>query len=170
MTDHWFPELPEHARLYVFGASRPVTPSDRPVLARELDAFVGAWKAHGEPVSGAWSLAHERFILVAVDESQTALSGCSIDSLTRTVRTLEAELDLSLLDGNAVFYRTPDGIHRVTRDSFRALAEAGQVNGETTVFDNTLTALRSLRAGAWEVPAGTAWHARAFRLPSGGDL
>lgn len=162
-----FPRLPEHARLYIFGSSRPFTPADQPALQRELDLFVGAWKAHGEPVSGAWEMVYDRFLLVAVDEEQTALSGCSIDSLTRTVKSLESALGLSLLEGGVVYYRAEDGIRRAGRDEFRRLAEAGTVNQATRVFDNTLTTLRALRSGAWEVPAGTSWHARAFPLGLG---
>lgn len=164
MATFGFPRLPEHARLYIFGSSRPFTLDDQPVLARELDAFVGVWKAHGEPVAGAWEVAYDRFLLVAVDEEQTALSGCSIDSLTRTIKVLESALGLSLLEGGVVYYRAEDGIRRATRDEFRRLAEAGSVTASTRVFDNTLTQLRALRSGAWEVPAGSAWHARAFSL------
>lgn len=159
-----FAGLPDHARLYLFGASRRLSPADQDRIRVDLDQFVGVWKAHGAPVAGAWALEYDRFLMVAVDEDQTALSGCSIDSLTRIIKTLESELGLSLFDGGMVLFRDGDDIRKLSRADFSRLASDGAITADTVVFDNTLQSLRPLREGKWEVPAGQAWHSRAFSL------
>ena len=50
----------------------------------------------------------------------------------------------------------------VERGAFRAMALAGEVGPDTTVFDNTVTRVRQLRAGEWERPLRDSWHGRAF--------
>lgn len=159
-----FAGLPDHSRLYIFGSSRTLSAEEQSRIGSDMERFVGGWKAHGAPVSGAWSLVYDRFLLVAVDEDQTALSGCSIDSLSRIVKQLEEDLGLSLFDGGTVLFRDDAGIHKVLRSDFNRMVGTGRVTSETIVFDNTLQSLRPLREGKWEVPARSAWHARAFPL------
>jgi hypothetical protein len=40
------------------------------------------------------------------------------------------------------------------------------VNGDTQVFDTSLTLLSQWREGAFELPARASWHAQVFRIPS----
>jgi hypothetical protein len=118
-------------------------------------------------VSWGRDLRHGRFLLVGVDESRTALSGCSIDSAIHAIQALESRLGQSLLDHSRVFYRDGEEIRAVSRSDFRALAERGEVSGETVVFNNVLPTVGALREGRWEVPASNSWHARAFPLQVG---
>ncbi len=157
-----FHELPDSARLWHFGASRPLEPEEEARLLEEVDRFLDGWKAHGRPLSAARSWRYGRFLLVAADETVTPPSGCSIDALVRTLKGLEEELAVILVDGGAVWYRAEGRIHRVTRSEFRELVRKGDVGLETEVFDGSLTRLGELRAGAWEGPARERWHAQAF--------
>jgi hypothetical protein len=46
-----------------------------------------------------------------------------------------------------------------TRAEFEAMARRGDVNGETLVFDTTVTSVRDFRA-RFEQPARESWHAQ----------
>ena len=96
--------------------------------------------------------------MIGVDESQAGASGCSIDSLVRQLRALEADLGLDLLDSRPVWYRDGDSIRRCTRSEFRDLWTSGEVDLTTPVFDLTVSRAGDLRAGRLEVPAGDSWH------------
>ena len=66
-------------------------------------------------------------------------------------------------DWGPVFYRGPHGeVRRAERAEFRRLAQAGEVDADTVVFDTTLTRVGGLRDGSWERPAREAWHRQAF--------
>ena len=78
------------------------------------------------------------------------------------MKRLERELDVELVNHAPVVFREGDVIRRVARDEFAALAASGAVGPQTTVFDNTLTRLGDVRAGRWETPVASSWHARAF--------
>lgn len=163
-----FTDVPDDARLWVFAATRPLAPDQAAALLQRVDEHLRAWTAHGSPVVGARDLRHDRFLLVAADERATGVSGCSIDSLHRALQEVERETGVELLDRSPVWYREGEGAIRcVSRREFRALAEAGEVEEETVVFDNTVGTVGAVRAGAWETPLRESWHARAFPVRSG---
>ncbi len=159
-----FDQLPDTARLWVFAADRPLSEAERRQLAESVETGLAAWAAHGSPVTWGHTLVHEQFLMVGVDESQTALTGCSIDSAVSRIRELERRLEVSFLDNSRVFYRDGAAVRVVNRLEFRELAKAGTVTGDTVVFNNVLETVRDVRAGNWEVPAVRSWHGDAFPL------
>jgi hypothetical protein len=157
-----FDDMPDHARLWVFATDRPLGGSDQETLLEVADGFLDGWAAHGAPLTCARELAHDRFLFIAVDEQAAGVSGCSIDALVRSLKTLEQQLDLALIDHSPVSYRHNGSIRRVSRGEFSELVSRRAVTLETTVFDNTIATVGELRSGKWEVSAGDAWHGRAF--------
>jgi hypothetical protein len=157
-----FDALPDAARLWIFSAERRLAPEERDALLREVDGFLDQWAAHGQPLTCARDVRHDRFVMVAVDEAAAGVSGCSIDALTRRLRDLERRLGVALLDNGPVHYRGDDGVERVSRAAFGSLAAAGAVTPDTVVFDNTVATVGEVRAGKWERAARETWHGRSF--------
>jgi hypothetical protein len=157
-----FETLPDEARVWVFAADRPLDGPEAGRLLDTVDAFLDGWKAHGAPLTCARDWRYERFLIVGVDERTAPPSGCSIDALVRSLKGLESELGLTLLDNSPVWFRHQGELRRADRAAFRALARAGEVGPDTVIFDNTLTRLEQLRRGGWERPARDSWHGRAF--------
>jgi hypothetical protein len=154
--------LPDHARVWVFAAERPLAGPAREALLTDVDTFLDGWAAHGTPLPCGRDLLHDRFLIIAVDERAAGVSGCSIDALTRQLREHERRLGMALLDNGPVHYRADDGVARVSRAQFGMLADAGTVTPDTVVFDNTVPDLGAVRSGTWETPARGAWHGKAF--------
>lgn len=154
--------LPDDARVWIFAAERALTPSEADAVLGTVDGFLAVWAAHGHPLRSGRELRESRFLIIAVDEAAAGASGCSIDALVREIRALEAQLGVTLVDHGPVVFRDGGAIRRVPRDEFAALARDGRVTPQTVVFDNTISRLAALRGGAWELPAASAWHGRAF--------
>jgi len=166
------PSMPDEARLWCFGTDRSPDGRETAHLIDSVTRFMDSWTAHGRGLTAAIDWRQQHFLFVAADERDVSASGCSIDALTDHFRKLEGELHLSLLDGTPVWYRGADGrIRTVSRIRFRRLAEERAINGNTTVFDLTLSSVGQLRAGRFEVPAQESWHARllapVFRVDDG---
>jgi hypothetical protein len=158
-----FDELPPDARVWIFGAERPLVDTERARVLDEVDAFIGQWAAHDVPLTTARDLRYDQFIFVAVDELAAAgASGCSIDALVRRMKGLQAELGVELVNHAPVLYRDGADIARVSRERFADLVESGSISQETVVFDNTVTTVGAVRDGRWELPAANSWHGRAF--------
>ncbi|MCY3705335.1 MAG: hypothetical protein OXH08_07505 [Gammaproteobacteria bacterium] len=161
-TDSVFERLPDQARLWVFASERPLSQRESAALLERVDGFLSRWKAHGAPLAAGRAWLYDRFLAVAVDESVTPPSGCSIDALVHMLKELEAEIGSRLVDNTPVYYRSPRGVERVSRGGFRKLADAGEVTLDTPVFNNTITRLEEFRGGEWEGPARHSWQGRAF--------
>lgn len=165
-----FSQIPDDARVWVFGAARPLNADEQRRVTDHVDAFIRQWAAHGSPVVGGRELRHGQFLLVAADERATGVSGCSIDTLFRTLGDLEREMGLPLRDGGLVFFRDDYGqVQAEPRPAFRKRALSGGVGPDTVVFDNTVTQVGDVRAGRWETPLARAWHARAFPVGAPAD-
>ena len=67
-------------------------------------------------------------------------------------------------DGNGRRRRGAGRVELRSRPAFRRLARAGEVDGQTRVFDLTADTVGALRRNGLERPAAESWHGRAFRL------
>ena len=158
-----FDDMPDEARLWVFGAGRALDADEEAGLLAAVDDFLQGWNAHGSPLTCARQWREGRFLLVAVDPASIPPSGCSIDAMVRVLKAQEEALGVELVGHGPVFWRDREGdVRRDARTDFARMAEEGTVSEDTPVFDTALTKVGALRAGGFEARAGTRWHARAF--------
>ena len=157
-------QLPESSRLFVYNTDRRLDGEQREVLRANLETFLDQWAAHGSPLTVGYEIPYDQFIVIAVDDSRVGPSGCSIDASYQFFKAFTEHTGIAILDAPDVCYRAGDEIRCVTRGAFKALAEAGEVDAATTVFDSTIATLGAYRASRWELPARESWHARAYRL------
>lgn len=153
-----FENLPDDARVWIFGAAAPVDDVDSAKLLAAVDAYLLQWKAHGHPLTAAREWRDERFLVIGVDQRTEGASGCSIDGLFRTLQDLERAVGSSMVGGGLVFFRGPGAlVCSLPREDFEALARRGGADDSTVVFDTTLTTAGDYR-GRFEVPASRSWH------------
>lgn len=145
-------QLSNDAHVWIFGISPSLDEPKQATLLRAVDGFLDDWAAHGTPIRGARDLREGSFLIIAADERREK-SGCSIDRMFGTLRALERELGVSILDSNRVFLRHGDGVRAVGRGDFKSAATS-----DTTVFDTTAETLGDVRTGAWECRAAHSWH------------
>jgi len=131
-----------------------------------MDGFLPQWTAHRRDLVTAWELKYHRFIMIGVDDSKTAASGCSIDALLNHLRQFEHREQIEILNSAAkVFYlEADDRIACVTRPEFKRLVAAQVVGANTIVFNNVVQTVGELRAGKWQVAMNDSWHAQAFSV------
>ncbi len=145
-------QLSNNAHIWIFGISPALDEQKQTTVLRAIDAFLDEWAAHGTPIRGARDLREGSFLIIAADE-QCEKSGCSIDRMFGTLRALERELGVAILDSNRVFLRHDSGVRAVGRSEFKNAATF-----DTTVFDTTAETLGAVRTGAWECHASHSWH------------
>lgn len=75
------PHLPDNSRIWFFGADVLLDSQQVETLSQKLDDFVSDWKAHGAELRAGYALLHDSILIVAVDQSVAAPSGCSIDKV-----------------------------------------------------------------------------------------
>jgi hypothetical protein len=153
-------DLPDSSRVWVFGADHALDEGATDLLLRDVDRFLSQWHAHGSPLTAARDWRDQRFLTVAVDQSTAGASGCSIDGLYRSLKSLEPRLGASLVTSGLVFYRDDKGrVQSVDREQFTALGAKDKITPRTRVFDPTVTSLGEWRA-RFELNAEDAWHSK----------
>ncbi|HET9424209.1 MAG TPA: hypothetical protein VFO55_02470 [Gemmatimonadaceae bacterium] len=154
-----FSELPDNARIWVFGSDQPLTGAVADSLLAEVDAYLDQWKAHGFPLRAAREWRDDRFLVIGIDPTAEQASGCSIDGLFRALQTLQKTIGAQLLGGGRVFYRDATGAPQsVSREDFTTLAAQGAIGPKTPVFDTSVTRLDDWRA-RFERPLAESWAA-----------
>jgi hypothetical protein len=153
-------DLPDSSRVWVFGANKDLDEGATDLLLREVDKFLAQWHAHGAPLTTARDWRDKRFLTVAVDQSSAGASGCSIDGLYRSLKTLEQRLGASLVTSGLIFYRDGKGrVQSVDRERFAALGLEGKARPDSRVFDPTVVTLGEWRA-RFELDAADSWHSK----------
>ena len=147
-------QLSNDAHIWIFGISPSLDSQQSATVLHHVDAFLENWAAHGVPITGARDLREGSFLIIAADENREK-SGCSIDRMFGTLKQLERDLNVKILDANRVFLRDHGSVRAVARGDFRNAA-----NRETHVFDITAERLGDVRTGAWERRAADSWHAQ----------
>lgn len=155
--------LPDNSRVWVFGADKDLADSAAALLIGEVDRFLSQWHAHGSPLTAARDWKFGRFLTVAVDQSTAGASGCSIDGLFRSLKSLESKLGASMVTSGLIFYRDQKGaVKSVDRERFIELGADGKIGPTTRVFDSTVTTLGEWRA-RFELDAQDSWHGKLLR-------
>lgn len=153
-----FEGLPDSARVWVYGADRKIDEESEKELIGSVDEFLSGWRAHGAPLYSARDWSDGRFLTIAVDQEQEGASGCSIDGLFRTLKSMEPTLGAQLVPSGLVYFRGKDGnVQASSRDEFSAMSSRGDVDSDTEVFDLSVTTLGEWR-GRFRSKAANSWH------------
>jgi len=153
-----FDSLPDSARVWIFAGDRPIAGAPASQLLAHVDEYLGQWRAHGQPLTCARDWRHDRFLAVAVDQTDAFASGCSIDGLFRTLQSLQQTLGTTLIGGGRVHFRDATGvIQSATREEFGTLGANGAVDDHTTVFDSTVATIGEWR-DRFETELARAWQ------------
>jgi hypothetical protein len=149
--------LSREARVWIFAADRPL--SDAAPLLHAVDDHLASWHAHGVPLLCAREWREGRVLVIAVDESATGASGCSIDGLFRVIARTQGQAGADLLASGRVVWRDATGVLRVdTRATFEQYIASGLVTADTMVLNTLADTL-----GEWndqaETAAGASWAA-----------
>lgn len=164
-----FEELPDAARLWIFGSDRSPSPTETAHLLGRMESFLEEWTAHDRRLRAGFDWREHRFLLIGLDQSRGGASGCSIDALHAQLRELEDELGTTMLDGGRVWLEDSRGrIRSLERPAFERAAEDGEVGPDTLVYDLTVDRVADVREGRWRRPAAESWHAALLPDADGG--
>ncbi len=161
-----FNTLPDHARVWVYQANRPLTDAEVSEIDNTLQTSLSTWAAHGQPLLASACVVENRFVVVGVDEGYNLPSGCSIDASVRTLRDIGQQIDRA--DGSLDFFdrsaavRAMDGKVRVyPLPTLKAAVADGLIAPDTTVF-NTLVKTKTEFLADWQIRAADSWLKRYF--------
>ena len=153
-----FEKLPEDSRIWIYQSNKKFNESQLVKLSEKLHGFIDSWSAHENPLKASFTIMHNRFLIIGVDESYCQLTGCSIDKSTKVVQKLEEEMDLTFFDRFQVAFRDGDIVQGCSLNEFKKMVKDGNLSiNKTKVFDNMLSTKKELEE-KWEKPIKKSWH------------
>ena len=156
-----FEALSDQARVWIYPASRTFTAEECEEITATLHAFLTQWTAHGTSLNAGLSMPYNRFIVIALDESQQEASGCSIDASVKIIQEIEGTCGVTLLDKMNVSFKQGEYITYKPLLDFKKMVKSKAVTENTIVFNNLVVNKEEFLT-QWEVPAHKSWHARYF--------
>lgn len=151
-----FELLPDHARVWVYQASRRLTDAEVEKVRSNQQAFCKQWEAHGQALHSSFKIEYNQFLIVGVDEGVHSASGCSIDGSVRILKGYHSELGVDFLDSSQVAFLLNSEVKLFPRLELKSLFESGQLNGATRTFNN-LVATKAEFEKHWEIPVEKSW-------------
>ncbi|MFD2513917.1 hypothetical protein ACFSRY_08575 [Pontibacter locisalis] len=156
-----FDELPQHARLWIYQASRPLTEAEQSEIKPLLERFATEWSSHGKGLKASARLLYSQFLVLANNESETSASGCSIDKSVHFVKELEQRFSISFFDRTQLAFLKEGEVEQVSLSDLKSKVAAGEIKQDTLYFDTLVNTYGELQA-SWPRPAGASWLAKYF--------
>lgn len=154
-------QLPDQARVRVFGIPGGVPEERRAALLGVLRALLGQWQENGVVTGGAAELLLGGTVLVlGYAPVGDDVSGCTKDGLTKTLLSFEEQLGAPIVNSPRLWTVEGGRVAFHSQPEFRGAAREGAVTGETLVVDHLVDRAGPLKAGALVVRAGDSWYAR----------
>ena len=151
--------LPANTRVWIYQSTRPFSDMELTVLRSQISGFVSEWSAHSKQLAAAGDVLFERFLVLAVDESQEGASGCSIDTSVRFLKDIENQYNTQLFERMNFAYLVGEDVEVVPSSSFSKLYTEGVINDSTLVFDNLVQTIGDMKKN-WLKPLSASWHKR----------
>ena len=146
-----FEEMPEHTRIWIYTAHRPLTDAEIGTASPKLIKFIDRWSAHGKNLQASFTIYENAFVILGVDQKHEGASGCSIDSSVKFLQELENELSVSLLNWQNYAIQTDNGIKLLSREELERMVTSGAVSPNISVYNNSITVKQDM-AHNWLLP------------------
>jgi len=160
--------LSDGARVWTYTASRVMTSEECTLIQNHLEAFTSTWAAHGKPLKAQSAILGSQIVVLALDESDQAATGCSIDASVTALKVIcdlaPTLRDLDLFDRAWVLYATDPNASEWQRSklhAFWAMRKSGNLNDDVPIVDSTVATLGEMRSSIVK-PLADSWHAHMW--------
>ena len=158
-----FEQLSIHSKVWIYACQTPFTDEQISIISNELGLFTDAWQAHGVELKASYEIKHNHFIVIGVDESHHAPSGCSIDKSVQVIKSIESQLRIDLMNRLVVYVLQNNSVKTYAAGKLSSAIQDGSLHADSQVFDNTITSFSNYR-NEWLKPAQETWLHRYFTL------
>lgn len=139
-----FSSLSPSSKVWVYKSNRELTSSEQDFIRKELDIFIPQWASHGNQLFGGAEVVENWFVVLAVDETQSMASGCSIDTSVQFIKAVGKELNVDFFDRMHVLIENDGAKEQIH------FSEIGN-NPEAKVYNPLISNLEEFNT-SWVVP------------------
>jgi hypothetical protein len=157
LPNHFSPE----SRLWIYASPRPFTTDEVQLIETASFDFLSQWKAHGKAVQGFLGIYLNQFIVLAADETEVVVSGCSTDQSVHWVQSIAQQLSIDLFDRTLISFWINEQVVSIRLDK---LTEAirQQIIRPDSLYINTTVLNKNEFEESGIIPANISWLKRYF--------
>ena len=149
-------DFADDSKVWIYQSSRPFSEQQAIEIKEQLHQFQLQWQAHGAEVKGWADLLFNRFIVMMADEGEVTVSGCSIDSATRIIKSIERQYEAQLFDRLTITFLQKDKAEALPMNQVQYAIDKGFVDANTLMFNNTVTTKKEMLEN-WLQPLSESW-------------
>jgi len=128
-----FHTLPQESRIWIYASEKTLTTDQQEYIINYIAKHLKSWNAHKQPLTAGVTILENHFIVIALDENKNGASGCSIDTLQKTIQELEKDLSITLMNRLNVFCKIGEVIKVIPSFKLGVIA-----NKDTLFYDLTI--------------------------------
>lgn len=152
-----FNQLPPTARVWIYQSKNIFTENELKIIESELQKFSHSWDSHGSSLKNSYSIFHNRFIVISVDESMNNASGCSIDKSVNLMKLLSEQLNVDLLDKTQIaFVKSDESISTFDFKETKEMYLNNKIDSNTIVFNNLVSNIADFQSN-WQTEISNTW-------------
>lgn len=91
-------QFDENCRVWVFIASRKLTPTESAWSQEQLMAFTATWQTHGQDMNATGFVFEDLALVLVANEAGVKASGCSMDKINHCIKAIAASLEIDLFN------------------------------------------------------------------------
>ncbi len=153
------------SKVWVYPSPRKLSTQEIAWLNDALTKFTGGWTAHEMPLKAAAAVLHEQFVVIMVDESIHAVSGCGIDKSVHFMQEAGRHLNINFFDRLKVHFLQGAEVLTFTLAELDAQIETGKIEGHSLFFNNLVASKAALEQN-WIQPLSESWLKNRIKLPA----
>jgi hypothetical protein len=144
------------SRVWIFQSNRPFDEQEEVEINEQLYNFYVQWQSHGNDIKGWAKLLFGMFVVVIADETASGVSGCSTDSMTRIIKSLERQYGVNFFDRLTITFLVKDKPQGLPMSQVKYALEEGYIETDTLLFNNLVETKEKLE-NEWLVPLNKSW-------------
>ncbi len=157
-----FDTLPNDARVWVYQANRTLTPQEQIDMITFLSNFLENWTAHQQILKASVKILNNFLVIIALDESYQAASGCSIDKQVHCIKQIEEKWGISLLDHSQIAYVSENTIQLVNFKEVKSAIGENKITPQTLIVNKNIATIGDLQSSLF-LPAQETWLKNYFQ-------
>ena len=151
-----FSELPENSKIWIYTSNRELSDDEVNRIEGFSNEFLNNWTSHGVKVEASVLIPYNHFIIICANQENQNLSGCSIDDSIRFIKTIEEDLDISLLNREIVTFKAGENIKKINLKNLKSEVADGNIGPDTIVFNNLIDTKKDY-INDWETNVSNSW-------------
>lgn len=158
-----FDAIDDHSRLWIYQLSRSLSIVEEESFLNQTLNFLKDWAAHGSNLSASAKISDHRILVIAVDESRTGASGCSIDSQVVFLKRIEQSFAIDLFKRDSIFYKEDSFLKSMDINEFKNKVASGGLSENTLFYNTTINKKEQLKEG-FLIPVKGSWLMRMIKV------